>query len=227
MRTWFAARFISRPIGLQLNTGHGRYTPPYTQKYIRYSHFTIPNTPSKFAFLITSACHSMCARICLCYCMPNIIWLGIFRNVSHAVNHAAWSRPMQRSVWPHFWVISLCKSLGILSFVTGRDKVRLLLLPVRARLLAWDRLRCHLLNLYVVLQFGKKERRKTRRIQSQPKTMGRQEGQAGGAGRGAKQSSCNPRRQWAMYYISRQLFMRGPKFATKSRRRLIDGLAEE
>lgn len=122
----------------------------------------------------------MCARICLCYCMPNIIWLGIFRNVSHAVNHEAWSRPMQRSVWPHFWVISLCKSLGILSFVTGRDKVRLLLLPVRARLLAWDRLRCHLLNLYVALQLGKKERRKTRRIQSQPKTMGKQEGQAGG-----------------------------------------------
>lgn len=130
--------------------------PPRYTKNIRYSHFTIPNTPSKFAFLITSACHSMCARICLCYCMPNIIWLGIFRNVSHAVNHEAWSRPMQRSVWPHFWVISLCKSLGILSFVTGRDKVRLLLLPVRARLLDWDRLRCHLLNLYVALQLGKK-----------------------------------------------------------------------
>lgn len=92
--------------------------------------------------------------------VPNIIWLGIFRNVSHAVNHEARSRPMQRSVWPHFWVISLCKSLRILSFVTGRDKVRLLLvlLPVRARLLLdWDRLRCHLLNLFVALQLGKKE----------------------------------------------------------------------
>lgn len=164
----------------------------------------------------------MCARICLCYCMPNIIWLGIFRNVSHAVNHEAWSRPKQRSVWPHFWVISLCKSLGILSFVTGRDKVWLLLLPVRARLLAWDRLRCHLLNLYVALQLGKKEAKN-----EENSITTEDNGQAGWQGGGAKQSSCNPRRQWAMYYISRQLFMRGPKFATKSRRRLIDGLAEE
>lgn len=125
--------------------------------------------------------------------------------MSHA-NHEAWPRLLQRSVrlcqsGHTFWVISLCKSLRIWSFVSGRDKVRLYLLSVCARCSRWARSRCHLLNLFVAIQRNKKQKinkknRKKRREFNQNRRQW-----------SAKQSSCNPR-QWAMYYISRQLFMR-------------------
>lgn len=126
--------------------------------------------------------------------------------MSHG-NHEAWSRMLQRSVRLRqsghtFWVISLCKSLRIWSFVSGRDKVRLYILSVCARCSHWARSRCHLLNLFVAIQRNKKQNKKTKKNRKKRREFNQSRRQWS-----AKQSSCNPR-QWAMYYISRQLFMR-------------------